>query len=447
MDLRIHDAGLERSDRKSIASLQLKKLKALLLRAWETNSFYRDHWRRAGTSLDQVASLSDFAARFPLVRKGDFIADQRLAPPFGRRAAHALSNRAPMMVYHTSGTTGRGVEVHVQTRREAAAVHEVYRYLYRWAGLEPGDHVFVCYPVSMQAGGQMDVDSLQAFGCTVYPVGNYEAARKLELLESFKPRAISGTPSYLLHLGAASGDHAPRQSVEVLVCSGESGGGGLLQRLERQWDARVAVFYGASQLRADPLFTCEQGIGAGDGSALLHNIDPYFLLEVVSPRSGLQVKDGEAGELVFTSLIHSDVPLFRCATGDKAVYREAGSCRCGRPFGGVALGSIERIDDMRKIKGVNVWPQAVDDLLFSISEIHEYQVTLRRDESETEVAIVRLMLEGPGASERAEGLRSRVAELLRERIGLRFEVELTQHDAVLGQQYKTRRWIDERSLQ
>ena len=95
MDLRIHDAGLERSDRKSIASLQLKKLKALLLRAWETNSFYRDHWRRAGTSLDQVASLSDFAARFPLVRKGDFIADQRLAPPFGRRAAHALSNRAP----------------------------------------------------------------------------------------------------------------------------------------------------------------------------------------------------------------------------------------------------------------------------------------------------------------------------------------------------------------
>jgi phenylacetate-CoA ligase len=346
-------------------------------------------------------------------------------------------------VFQTSGTSGQGQEIHVQTAAEARAVDEIYRYLYLWAGLQPGDHVFLCYPVSMLGGGQMDLGSLQAYGCTVYPVGTYDAAHKMNLVDRFAPTAISGMPSYLRRLASVEGHDVARNSVRTLICSGESSGHQELNNLAQLWDASVAVFYGATQLRADPLFTCECGIGTRPGEAILHNADPYFLMEVVSPETGRQVKDGEEGELVFTSLIHSEVPLLRCATGDRAVYREGRACRCGRSFSGVALGSIARLDDMRRIKGVNVWPSAVDEVLAGFGGLRDYRVILRRDATGADLAIIELALDHGRSTDEAAGLKWRIAEELRNQIGIGFQVDLIMGGGTQGNQTK-RRWADER---
>ncbi len=441
---RIRDPALEFAEPDTLRSLQWSLLSPILAKANETNPFYADHWRRSGVDPGRIRSLADFVARVPVVRKKDFIRDQEDLPPFGRRAAHALNTGAPLRVFQTSGTSGQGQEVHVQTASEARAVDEIYRYLYLWAGLQPGDQVFLCYPVSMLGGGQMDLGSLQAYGCTVYPVGTYDAVHKLKLVERFAPSAISGMPSYLRRLASLEGYDAAKNSVRTLICSGESSGHRELSNLGQLWDASVSVFYGATQLRADPLFTCECGIGTRPGEAILHNADPYFLMEVVSPETGQQVQDGEAGELVFTSLIHSVVPLLRCATGDRAVYREGGACRCGRSFSGVALGSIARLDDMRRIRGVNVWPSAIDEALAGLDGLREHRVILRRDVTGADVAIVELAFDEWQPPGDAAGLKARVAEILRNQVGIGFQVDLAPPSEPEGNQVK-RRWVDDRN--
>jgi phenylacetate-CoA ligase len=443
VERKIQNSTLEFAAGGALRSLQWSLLSPIIAKAYATNPFYADRWRAAGVEPERIGSLDDFVARVPVVRKADFLRDQVEAPPFGRRAIHALKSGAPLRVFQTSGTSGQGQEVHLQTQQEALAVNEIYRHLYLWAGVQPGDHVFVCYPVSMLGGGQMDVGSLQAYGCTVYPVGSYDARQKLKLLDSYAPSAISGMPSYLRRLASVDGHDVAANSVRTLICSGESCGHGELSALGSRWDASVAVFYGATQLRADPLFTCECGIGSRSGDAILHNIDTHFLLEVISPETGAHVRDGEAGELVFTSLVHSDTPLLRCATGDRAIYREAGACRCGRSFSGVSLGSIERLDDMRRIKGVNVWPSAVDEVLVTVPGWRDYRVILRRDAVGADIATVKLTLEDGGTTEQAARLRSRVLEALRDRIGIGFEVDL-QADAGPEDGQTKRQWIDER---
>lgn len=442
---RLHDRRYERSDPEAIRRLQLSKLIPLLRQTWAGNPFYQDLWRRAGAEPGRIDSLANFAAQIPFVRKRDFVADQAAAPPFGLRAAPALSSRLPLIVYNTNGTSGQGVEVHIQTRAEAEAVNEGYRYLYRWAGLEPGDHVFVCYPVSLNSGGQMDVSTLQSYGCTVYPVGGYDARQKLVLIERFKPRAIVGTPSYLMHLAAVSAGGRPSTGVEILLCSGETGSISQFGRLEALWHARVVSVYGATQIRADPMATCERPLLSGERRAMLHNLDPFYLLEVVDPATGRHVREGEAGEIVLTSLIHGAVPLVRCATGDRAVYRKAGSCGCGRPFCGVEFGTIGRIDEMKRIKGVTVWPQAVENLLFDLSEIDDYRIVLTRDAFEADVATAVLVPSKALRAEHTEILRTRVGRLLKDRIGIRFEVEVatSRPEAMPGQ--KVQRWVDERT--
>jgi len=157
------------------------------------------------------------------------------------------------------------------------------------------------------------------------------------------------------------------------------------------------------------------------------------------------VADGEAGEIVVTSLIHTETPLIRCAMGDRAVYRAPAYCSCGRPFSGVEIGSIGRLDDMKKVKGVNIWPQALDDLMFHIPEVDEYQIALTSSASDADVATARVMPKQVMASELQAAFREDLSRRLRERLGIRFEVELLPPGSLARSEYKARRWIDQRT--
>ncbi|HEX9770981.1 MAG TPA: AMP-binding protein [Kiloniellales bacterium] len=444
MEPRILDARFERSDRATIRALQFEKLRALLDKAWATNDFYRGHWSAAGAAPDRVASLEDFTARIPPVRKADFIADQERDPPYGRRTAHARGQREPLTVFTTSGTTGQGVEVHVETEAERVATFQVSDYLYRWAGLERGDAIFLNFPVTLLGGGRIELLGLEHYGLTVFPVGNYDVRRKLELLDRFRPQAIQSTTSYLGHLAAVSDKRPPCASLKVLFGGGEGGGFSWFERLQEDWQVPVFNQYGATQTRVDNMYPCERGIGSRDRPGLLHNIDPYFLLEVIDPKSGRQVADGEAGEIVLTSLVHTEVPLIRCAMGDLAVYHDPTYCTCGRPFAGVEIGTIGRMDDMVKVKGINVWPQAVDDVIFETPEIDEYQIVISSSADAADVITARVMPTAEMGGETAAAFAASLGERLRGRIGIRFRVELVPPGSLERSEYKARRWRDTR---
>jgi phenylacetate-CoA ligase len=435
---RVHDPRYESADADAIRALQVARLREVLRAAYATNGFYRERWDAAGVDIERVDSLEALAALVPMVAKSDFVADQLAHPPFGKRLEHAVGLHQRLEIYTTSGTSGQGVEVHAQTERELAEMVEMYRYMFRWAGLAAGDIALLTLPLTMLGGGRIEWQGAIGSGLTVLPAGNIDAHAKLALLERFQPKALYGSTSYFGHLLAIADRTPPCPSIEVLLTGLEGVGFSYLEQLQQGWQAAIADRFGCTQLRADFMFTCEHGIGTADRPGLLHNLDPFIITEVIDVETGRQVADGEFGEMVVTSLYHLDNPVIRCRLRDGGVWHPGAYCGCGRPFGGVEVASVTRTDDVKKIKGINVFPQAVDDLVFSFAEVDEYRVVLTSSASMADIATVRVMLKTPAA----DGLPERIGGALRDRIGIHFAVEVV--DAIERSEYKVRRWHDER---
>jgi phenylacetate-CoA ligase len=442
--LRIYASQFETADREAIRACQLRKIKALVEKTWSTNEFYRALWSAAGVDVARIDSLEAFSALIPTVEKKDFIADQDDDPPFGRRHAHLLSLGVPYTLCTTGGTSGQGVEVHMQSADEVEAMNDLFRYQLTWAGMKRGEPAFVTLPLTMMAGGRLEYTGIVAFGLSVSLVGNYDAERKLELMRRYRPKALIGTTSYFGHLAAVSDQLPPFEGLECLITGGEGSGHAYLERLERQWGARVFDRYGSSQMANDHMFSCEAGVGEASRPGMLHNIEPMVFFEVVDPETGRHVKDGEAGELILTSLYRTDSPIIRCRMRDRAVYREARYCGCGRPFAGLEIASIGRVDDMKKVKGVNIWPQAVEDAVFAETEVEDFEIILASDAREADTATARVMPRGDIAAEDAARLKERLGETLRSRIGIRFEVDVIAPGALARGDLKVRRWKDVR---
>ncbi|MFP6743675.1 MAG: hypothetical protein VCB77_00625, partial [Alphaproteobacteria bacterium] len=168
--LSIYDTRFETADRDVIRAYQLERIKALIEKTWATNDFYRAHWSRAAVDIGKIDSLQAFSAMIPPVEKKDFIADQDDDPPFGRRHAHLLSLGVPYTVFITGGTTGQGVEVHLQSNDDMKGMEEIYRYQFTWAGIEPGAHVFLMLPITMMGGGRIEYIGAVAYGLSVSAV-------------------------------------------------------------------------------------------------------------------------------------------------------------------------------------------------------------------------------------------------------------------------------------
>ncbi len=438
------DHELETAKVETIQGLQLEKLKVLIQKTQQVNAFFRNHWNSVGVRPDKINSLEDFQERIPLVEKQDFLLDQSEYPPYGRRLEYALKLNEPLIICNTSGTSGQGQEIHAQTLQEFQTTQKVYGFGLRWAGLRRGDSLFLTMPITLMPGGRCEYHGAVAYGLTVYPAGNYDANMKIDLLQRFGPKALFGTTSYFAHLAAISDEQPPSPGLEILLTGGEHGGFSWLRRLEDVWYAKVFDRYGSTQSGNDHMFSCEFGIGSRGKLGTLHNIDPLHLIEVINPETGRHVEHGERGEIVFTSLYRTDTPAIRVRMRDWGIWRAPGTCFCGRPFSGVEICSISRVDDMKKVKGINIFPQAVDDLMFEFTEVDEYQVVLSSDNTEADVAKVRVMTDAPGAGKTSEQLKEKIAAALRRQIGISFSVELVEPGTIKRSEYKARRWIDNR---
>ncbi|MEZ5776609.1 MAG: AMP-binding protein [Hyphomicrobiaceae bacterium] len=444
MERRIHDSGMESLSREEVVALQWQKLSGLLAKTWAENPFYRERWRKAGITPDAIGSIDDFRRKVPTVEKRDFVEDQERSPPFGLRHKHVIDTHMPLVVANTSGTTGQGIEIHAQTEEEFRATGHIYGFLLKWSGLARGDFVFLTVPVTMMAGGRCEFQGAVTYGLTTFPVGNYDVKKKLELIGRYRPRALYGTTSYFGHLAAVAPVDPKSFGVEMLLTGGEGSGHAWLERLENAFGARVFDRYGSTQSGNDHAFTCEHGIGTSTRPGMLHNIDPMYLTEVIDPATGEHVKDGEPGEIVITSLYHVDTPLIRCRTRDRGVYRDHRYCSCGRPFSGLEVASVSRLDDMKKVKGVNIWPQAVDDAMFADGNVDEYQVKLTSDGAQSDVATLKVMPKSVSGESEMEAWRERLSEAVQRKVGIRFVVEILKPGDLAHSEYKARRWVDER---
>jgi phenylacetate-CoA ligase len=444
LERRYVDPVFERAEETEIRKYQLGKLRSLIDRTWRNNAFYRDFWTSRGARRVTIDSLDAFHAEIPIGRKADLVSDQAADPPYGKRLAAVARRRRPFLLFTTSGTSGQGVELHATTHAERRRAYGISKYLYRWSGLTRGDSIFLCYGISLLGGGRIELYGLEDYGLTVFPVATYGVERKLELMEKFRPDAIICTTSYIGHMSAVGRGRGKLHRPKVLFAGGEGASYSWFENQQEIWGAPIFNHFGATQTRVDHMYPCELGIGTRARPGVMHNIEPGFYVEVIDPASGKHVKDGERGEIVVTSLIHTDFPLIRHAMGDVGVYRTPRYCPCGRPFIGVEVGTVERLDDMKKVKGINVWPQAVDEALFLHRGVDEYQVIVARDAGEADTITLQVMPKPDVAADQLGPLCQRIQDDLRRRIGIGFEVVSVPPGELKHSEYKARRWVDRR---
>jgi phenylacetate-CoA ligase len=380
--------------------LEEERLGEQVARCYERAPFYRRKLDDAGMRPDAVERVEDLV-RLPFTTKQELRESQAESPPYGD---FACADPIDIVRVHlSSGTTGKPL-VMPYTERDLATSSDVGARAFWAAGVRPDDTVLHCLAYGFYTGGLSDHAALEATGATMVPVGLGQSARVLELWHELRPTALFSTITYPLHLAevAAERDLTPRKlGLSKLIVTGEPGGqiAATRRRLEDLWGARVGDTYGLSDVWGTFAGECEEHEGlhfCGQGATLVELIDP-------ETEEQLPVEQGVRGELVFTHLQREAAPLLRFRSRDMAEI-VALECECGRT--GFRFRVEGRSDDMFRVRGVNVFPSALEELLRERG-VDRFAIVLEQFPVEPPV---RILVEGVNGREHelAEAVRARL---------------------------------------
>ena len=380
--------------------LEEERLAEQVARCYERSPFYRRKLEDAGIRPENVERLEDLA-QLPFTTKEELRVSQAESPPYGDFVC--VDGIEIVRVHLSSGTTGKPL-VTPYTERDVATSAEVGARAFWAAGVRPDDTVLHCLSYSFYTGGLSDHAALEATGAAMIPVGLGQSARLLELWRDLRPTALFSTITYPLHLAETAAERGldPRAlGLAKLVVTGEPGGqiASTRRRLEELWGADVGDTYGLSDVWGTLAGECEERGGlhfSGQGATLA---------ELVEPESGEQipVAEGARGELVFTHLYREAAPLIRFRSRDIAEVIGV-ECPCGRT--GFRFRVLGRSDDMFRVRGVNVFPSAVEELMRELG-VDRFAILLEAFPVEPPV---RILVEGVNGRERelAQAVRARL---------------------------------------
>lgn len=442
----------ESMDPAGLEQRQLTAARWQLERAVESD-FYRAKFRAGGVDVSRIRSRQDFE-QLPVTTKEEICSDVEAFPPFGSRLRVPADEVVDIV--ETSGTSGLGKEVHVLNSADRERVIRIEAFGFVWGGTVPGTIVALTLPVAMTAAGNWWMMTLHHLRSTVLRLGSLETDAKLDYMRRYQPQVMIGTPAYLNRLERAAlarglEPAAVFPRLESILLSGEAKSAQWAAQREEIWGVRVYEQWGCCA--GAVTWNCEGGmLDGGSELRVMHGQPHLTYLEVVDPATGRHVADGEYGEIVITPLGTEAAPLIRFATGDRARYLGFEHCSCGRPFPGLQAGSVSRFDDMIKIKGVNVWPTAVANILDAHAEVTEHRVTVYSDDNGREQVRLDAVVAAGLTSERLAALDSELRGELRSRVGVSFDVgfhdEVTSTlaaDVIQAGSGKVRRWRDLRS--
>ncbi len=355
---------IEIASRDEIAALQLGRLKATLRRVYDKVAHYRAAFDQAGVHPDDLRALDDLA-RFPFTTKEDL----RRHYPFGM---FAVPRSEVSRLHASSGTTGKPTVVGY-TRHDLEVWAEVCARSIRAAGGRPGDLVHVVYGYGLFTGGLGAHYGAERLGCTVVPMSGGMTERQVQLIADFEPDVIMVTPSYML----AIADEFARQGLDAAACSlriGIFGAEPWTEAMRAEIEARFALdavdIYGLSEVIGPGV--ANECIETKDG---LHLWEDHFFPEIVDPVTGAPVPDGEPGELVLTTLTKEAMPVIRYRTRDLTRLLP-GTARSMRRIGKVT----GRSDDMLIIRGVNLFPTQIEELILEDARLTpHYLLEVRRE--------------------------------------------------------------------
>lgn len=434
--------------REELARLQWSKLSRLVERAYQQSPFYRRHLDQAGAQPHKLKSLEDFRSAVPLLRKQDILRDQEAKPPYGERLC--VDPKEIVQINTTGGTSGKGREIYGLTENDLTLVSGMYARGCHWAGVQRGDVVAMTFPLSLGGAPIWIYHAFLRMGTNVMCLGTYDTIARLRQMREFGARVLVATPTYLETLAKAAStelgwDVSEDLGIEVVLMATESFSVERVRRIEAIWGAKVHEWYGASQRIV--AWNCRCGALRDDGQrGLLHHLPDLIFMETLHPETHKPVAYGEEGEVVATCLDIEASPLLRFATGDRVRLMPASACQCGLPYDGYESGTVSRYDDMIKVRGVNIWPLATDDIVFSETDIRNYIGTARSEADGSEGVFVEVEFVDDVPASRREETLARLSGKLRSAIGIRIDVRqasapLPRFEDTLT---KARRWRDER---
>jgi phenylacetate-CoA ligase len=426
----LYDAA-ERWSVDELRGRQLSRLQATLTAAYENVPHYRKAFAAKGVGPEDLRSLDDLR-HFPFTAK----ADLRDNYPFGM---FAVPREQVVRVHASSGTTGRPTVVGY-TAADIAAWASLMARSIRAAGGRPGDVVHVAYGYGLFTGGLGAHYGAEALGCTVVPVSGGMTERQVQLINDFRPRVIMVTPSYFLSVldeMAAAGLDVAGSSLEIGIFGAEPWTGAMRSEIESRGGMHAVDIYGLSEVMGPGV--AQECVESKDG---LHIWEDHFYPEVVDPLTDQPVADGEIGELVFTSLTKQAMPVVRYRTRDLTRLLP-GTARPGMRRMEKVTG---RTDDMMIVRGVNVFPTQVEELVLALPGLSPYfQCVLTRPDRLDELEIV-VESGAAGADASYDVLGRELAGRVKDRIGVTASVRVVPPGGIERSVGKARRIVDRRNL-
>ncbi len=437
MESRYYDSKIETASKDEIRRLQEEKLKAIVQHAWDRSQFYRRKFEEANLTPEKIRSLDDIRL-LPFTTKEDLREDQRLFPPWGGMLTRPFEEC--QRVHQTSGTTGQPLRV-VDTEEDwTKFCHMHARMLYAY-GVRKTDMVMPAFGFGPFIGFWASFYAAQEIGCTLFPTGGFKTQQRINALVNYPITAMGSTPSYALYMAEEAkkmGIDLKREAkIRITWHTGEPGGGipSVVNKIEDAYGCKAFDFIGSTEIGPWG-FNCEFQSG------LTHINDDWVYSEVLDFESDEPVGPGRTGELVLTNLERRAHPFLRYRTRDIVKVAER-DCPCGRTLFCLEGSVLGRLDDMKKIRGIIVYPSRIEEIVRGFSEVDEFQMVFTRvgglDEIFVKVDPV------PELEKGAYGeFQGRLGKALQMGLGIRASVEILEHGSLPRWDHKAKRIVDER---
>lgn len=383
----------------------LAKLNDLISAILPANKFYA---AKLG-ELRRVESLDEFASVVPFTTKDELAADHERHPPYGTTLTYALEKYTRF--HQTSGTRGNPM-AWLDDPAGWAWILESWQWVWTSAGARPGDSAFFPFSFGPFLGFWSAFEAAAEMGIRAIPGGGLSSENRLRMMATHRPQFLACTPTYALHLsevGKRTGLAVSDLGIEALVVCGEPGGSipEVQDRIQTEWGARVVDHHGMTEV--GPVTVSDP-----NNPKLLRIYDSAYHPEVIDFENGEAVVLGDVGELVLTTLGRYGSPLIRYRTGD-LVKPVATAETDSAPFA-LEGGIIGRADDMVVVRGVNLYPSAIEAVVRAVDGIGEYQVEVDQRGAMPEIC---LTIENSGEHRAEEELEARLRSVFSMRIPVR----------------------------
>lgn len=429
--------------RDQLQRLQLLKLRRLCEWAYANVPFHRRRFDAAGFQPDQLQTLDDLR-RIPFMTREEWMEAQLEKPMFGDLLSTEPTNA---IRYHlTSGTTGRTPIRVLDGTKDWDWIAEMWCYGLWGFGVRPEDTVYFAFGYGSFIGFWGAHYCCEKLGALVIPGGAQTTEGRVKQIVEMGATVVCSTPTYALTLWQRARemgiDLAKESKVNKLILSGEPAGSipAVKRQLEEAWGAKCGDTAGMTELGTIMIFECSHQPGG------THIIEDHFIEEVIHPDTEAPAGYGELGERVVTSFGRGFIPVIRYRTKDMVLKVPASACDCGRTYDLYEGGIRGRWDDMKLIRGTNVYPRAVEAIIREYPAIDEFQIYIwRRDDLLDEITI-KLDVK-PGFEADWAALQPRLAKDLSEaHEGLRFNIERVEYGTLPRFELKAKRLVDDRPV-